>query len=144
MLRRPLTTLKLTSDDVSGLIAELEDQKLQQMIDTQRKNVMRSSTRIDGVSGTVQLQENERSIQSNEVDETLDDPIPVDSFIHASPLDNKNNSRLEQFGQGLNISLDNIDPSATSDHPFSVPQQSRQNPTNNAEDTSQSNPFYRA
>lgn len=144
MLRRPVTTLKLSSDDVSDLIAELEEKKLQKIINSQRQNVLRTSTRVDGGSGTVQVQENERPSQPI-ADESLDDPIPVDSFIHASPLDNKNNLKPERFQHGLDISLDDIDPSATSEQVWPPVPTVQQNPNFTSDmNQSQSNPFYQA
>lgn len=144
MLRTPVTTLKLTSDDVGELIAELEEKKLQQIITTQRKNVLRTSTRVDGGAGTVQLQENERPTKPNNADDSLDEPIQVDSFIHESPLDNKNNTRSEHYQRGLGISLDDIGPIAASEQarPSAPPVQ--QNPTNFTNESNQSNPFYQA
>ena len=46
MLRRPPTTLQLDQEDVADLIAELEEEKLQLQIKSQRMNLVRSSTGI--------------------------------------------------------------------------------------------------
>lgn len=74
MLRRPPTTLKLAQEDVSELIAELEEEKLQLRIQSQRKNLIRSSTRLE----------------SGKTDNgNLAEPISVDSSFQISPLDGK-------------------------------------------------------
>lgn len=74
MLRRPPTTLQLAQDDVAELIAELEEEKLQQRIQSQRKNLIRSSTRVD----------------SGKSDEgRLFEPAGIDSSFQISPLDGK-------------------------------------------------------
>ncbi|GAV54184.1 hypothetical protein ZYGR_0AK06860 [Zygosaccharomyces rouxii] len=74
MLRRPPTTLQLAQDDVSELIAELEEEKLQQRIQSQRKNLIRSSTRVES---------------GRSDDGGLSEPVGVDSSFQISPLDGK-------------------------------------------------------
>lgn len=74
MLRRPPTTLQLSQDDVAELIAELEEEKLQLRIQSQRKNLIRSSTRLE--SGSVD-------------DGNLAEPSNFDSSFQISPLDGK-------------------------------------------------------
>lgn len=74
MLRRPPTTLQLSQDDVAELIAELEEEKLQLRIKSQRKNLTRSSTRLEpGIT-------EERN---------LAEPANLDSSFQISPLDGK-------------------------------------------------------
>lgn len=74
MLRRLPTTLQLAQEDVSELIAELEEEKLQLRIQSQRKNLIRSSTRLE----------------SGKTDKgNLAEPISVDSSFQISPLDGK-------------------------------------------------------
>lgn len=66
--------LKLSQDDVTELIAELEEEKLQLRIQSQRKNLIRSSTRID----------------SEIIDDgNLAEPAAIDSSFQISPLDGK-------------------------------------------------------
>lgn len=74
MLRRPPTTLKLAQDDVSELIAELEEEKLQQRIQSQRKNLIRSSTRVE---------------MGKTEDGRIPEAVPIDSNFQISPLDGK-------------------------------------------------------
>lgn len=74
MLRRPPTTLQLSQDDVAELIAELEEEKLQLRIQSQRKNLTRSSTRLE--PGTTEGR-------------SLTEPASVDSSFQISPLDGK-------------------------------------------------------
>lgn len=74
MLRRPPTTLQLAQDDVSELIAELEEEKLQQRIQSQRKNLIRSSTRVES---------------GRSDDAGLSEPVGFDSSFQISPLDGK-------------------------------------------------------
>lgn len=114
MLRRPPTTLQLSQDDVAELIAEVEEEKLQLRIQSQRKNLIRSSTRLE--SGTVD-------------DGNLAEPAGIDSSFQISPLDGK---RLHaEASDGLPTATlnwsnrQNVDPNVSGN-------------TNNAE----GNPFY--
>lgn len=66
--------MQLSQDDVAELVAELEEEKLQLRIQSQRKNLIRSSTRLE--SGTVD-------------DGNLVEPASIDSSLQISPLDGK-------------------------------------------------------
>lgn len=74
MLRKAPTTLQLAQEDVSELIAELEEEKLQQRIQSQRKNLIRSSTRVE-------------SGKSDDIG--LSEPVGIDTSFQISPLDGK-------------------------------------------------------
>ncbi|QLQ80537.1 hypothetical protein HG537_0D05380 [Torulaspora globosa] len=74
MLRRPPTTLQLSQDDVAELIAELEEEKLQLRIQSQRKNLTRSSARLEP-----DTDEGRKSTESTS----------IDSSFQISPLDGK-------------------------------------------------------
>ncbi|CCC70249.1 hypothetical protein NCAS_0E01790 [Naumovozyma castellii] len=71
MIRRPASTLQLSPDDVSELIKELEEQKLQRKIQAQRVNLKQAL-----------VSENELPTLNNMQTE-------VDSSFQRSPLNNK-------------------------------------------------------
>lgn len=66
--------MQLSQDDVAELIAELEEEKLQLRIQSQRKNLTRSSARLE---------------PDNVEDRKLTGPVSVDSSFQISPLDGK-------------------------------------------------------
>ncbi|CDH09070.1 uncharacterized protein ZBAI_00854 [Zygosaccharomyces bailii ISA1307] len=124
MLRRPPTTLKLTQDDVSELIAELEEEKLQQRIQSQRKNLIRSSTRVD---------------IGKRDDGRLSEPPTVDTNFQISPLD----------GKRLALELSDGPPRANSQwsnnhlSKGATPRENAEGATlNNTSPNTEGNPFY--
>lgn len=83
MLRRTPTTVELGQEDVAELIAELEEQKLQLRIQSQRKNLVRS-TLTASANGS-----------GKEASEDIEPESSGETSVQISPLDGKR-LQLEQ------------------------------------------------
>lgn len=146
MIRHEATTLTLSQTDINDLVDELEERKLQRIINKQRDRVLRTSTKLESGSEDTRLASRDNNddgiaLQYNNGDESLEDAVPIDSFINASPLDNKTMHRTVNFDQGLNVSLGSFAQNTTSNSNWQGNSQSGASETEAG--STQSNPFYR-
>lgn len=88
MLRRAATTVQLGQEDVADLIAELEEEKLQLRIQSQKKNLVRSGTAA-----------NMTSASSKTLGEDLEPGSSEDNSVQISPLNGKR-SEVDQIEVG--------------------------------------------
>ncbi|CCE62297.1 hypothetical protein TPHA_0C01410 [Tetrapisispora phaffii CBS 4417] len=116
MLRKAATTLQLEEHDVTELIAELEEEKLQVQLQSQRKNLLRTSTEnnyngladssINSINQEVQTSQLRNGEMSNQT-ASLFQTSPIDNTKHYPSIpersvDTKNSNNNQNHNNEYN------------------------------------------